>query len=43
MNETPSSASAYGPRRSWTRTPPRLVPARYENARLPWISEFAAT
>ena len=41
--ETASSASAYGPRSSWTSTPPRLVPARNEKARLPCESEFAAT
>ncbi len=43
MNETASIASAYGPRRTCTRMPPMLVPARNENARLPWVSELAAT
>ena len=38
-----SSASAYGPRKICTRTPPRLLPARNENARLPWMSELACT
>ena len=42
-NDTASIASAYGPRSSCTSTPPMLVPARNENARLPWISELAAT
>ena len=42
-NETASSASAYGPRKICTRMPPMLLPARNENARLPWISEFACT
>ncbi len=41
--ETASTASAYGPRKSCTSTPPMLVPARNENARLPWTREFAAT
>jgi len=34
-NETASTPSAYGPRNTWTRTPPMLLPARNENARLP--------
>ena len=41
--ENASIASAYGPRSSCTSTPPRLVPARNENARLPCESELAAT
>jgi hypothetical protein len=42
-NENASSRSAAGALRICTRIPPRLGPATYEKARLPFKSEFAST
>src|SRR3954451_2752743 len=42
-NENASTRSANGADASCDRIPPRLGPATYENARLPFRSEFAST
>ncbi len=42
-NDTASTASAYGPRRSCTSVPPRLLPTRNEAPRVPLMSELALT
>jgi hypothetical protein len=41
-NETASAMSAPGAESTWTSRPPTLGPPTYENARLPFSSEFAS-
>src|SRR5579872_155684 len=42
-NDPASASTATGAVTNWTSTPPRAGPPRYENARLPWLSDCPST